>query len=54
MRGSLVRRCGAAVAVLALPVLLIAPASAASSSSKLASATLNGERLDLPVRRSSR
>lgn len=42
MRGQLVRRCGAVVAALVLPVLLIGPASAASSSSKLASATLNG------------
>ncbi len=42
MRGSLVRRCGALAAALVLPVLLIGPASAASSSSKLASATLNG------------
>ncbi|MET0628381.1 MAG: phosphate ABC transporter substrate-binding protein PstS [Acidimicrobiia bacterium] len=42
MRGSLVRRCGILLAALALPVLLIGTASAASSSGKLSSATLNG------------
>ncbi|HEX5585812.1 MAG TPA: phosphate ABC transporter substrate-binding protein PstS [Acidimicrobiia bacterium] len=42
MRGSLVRRCGILLAALALPVLFIGTASAASSSAKLSSATLNG------------
>jgi phosphate transport system substrate-binding protein len=44
MRRSFVRRCGFVLAALALPVLFIgSAASAASSTNKLASATLNGD-----------
>ncbi len=44
MRRSFVRRCGIVLAALALPVLLIGSgASAATSTDKLASATLNGD-----------
>jgi phosphate transport system substrate-binding protein len=43
MRSSFVRRCGLLLAALALPILAIGTASAAPSTNKLASATLNGD-----------
>ena len=42
MRGQFVRRCAIVLAAFALPVLFVGPASAARSSTKLSSATLNG------------
>ncbi len=43
MRSSFVRRCGLLLAALALPILAIGTASAAPSTNKLASATLNAD-----------